>query len=148
MDEAVDVIVNMQLKFQQFYEFDILVPQIQFIIRVLDISVCHRDRYAQCQTVQGTVNTSQVQFLGGWSRPAPLQRQVPGMVLTVQITVVVPQLQSTDVAVDISVVAQRQLPISLFTAVNMQRQVPTVLGVQTVRKTMEFPQLHAGESSF
>ena len=36
MDKAVDVPVNMQLK---FHEFDILVPQIQFIVRVLDISV-------------------------------------------------------------------------------------------------------------
>ena len=55
-----------------------------------------------------------------------MQRQVQWMFLTVQITVVVPQLQSIEVAVDISVVAQRQLPVVLFTAVNMQRQVPGV----------------------
>ena len=51
---------DMQLKFQQFYEFDFLVLQIQFIVRVLEVSVCHR----QVRTVQGTVKTSQVQFLG------------------------------------------------------------------------------------
>ena len=56
--------MDMQVKFEQFYEFDFLVPQIQFIVRALEISVCHRDRFAQCQTVQGAVKTSQVQFLG------------------------------------------------------------------------------------
>ena len=122
VDKAVDVLVNLQLKFQQFYEFDILVPQIQFMD---DSSVFHRDRYAQCQTVQGTVNTS----------------QVPGMVQTVQRTVVVPQLQSIDVAVDISVVARRQLPVWLFAAVNMQRQVPAVLGEHHVQKTIDCPQV-------
>ena len=63
--QAVRIPLDMQLKFQLCYEFDFLVPQIQFIVSVLEISVCHRDRNAQCQTVQGTVKTSQVQFLGG-----------------------------------------------------------------------------------
>ena len=49
-----DVSVIMQLKFQQSSEF-VFVPQIQFIVRVLDISVLHRARYAQCQTLQQTV---------------------------------------------------------------------------------------------
>ena len=70
--------------------------------------------------------------------PVVAQRQVPGMVLTVQITVVVPQLQSFDVAVDISVVAQRQLPVWEFTAVNMQRKVPAVLGELLVQKKQIF----------
>ena len=60
-----------------------------------------------------------------------------------------PRVQFLDkVVVDIPVAAQRQLPVWEFTAVNTHRQVPAVLGVQTVRKAMEFPQLHAGESSF
>ena len=102
---VVDVPVNMQLKFQQFCEFDIPVPQIQFIVRVLDISVVPQ-RQVQCSTVHG---------------PVVVQRQVPGMVLTVLITVEVPQSQFIDVAANISVAAQRHLPVWVFT-------VPAVLG--------------------
>ena len=46
---VVDVSWIMQLKFQQSFEY-IIVPQILFIVRVLDIF----SRSARCQTVQGT----------------------------------------------------------------------------------------------
>ena len=39
VDQTVDVPVTMLHKFQQFHEFGILVPQLQFIDTVLDISV-------------------------------------------------------------------------------------------------------------
>ena len=72
--------------------------------------------------MQGTVKTSQAQFLVRLVAPVVVQRQVPGMG-TVEIAVVVPQLQFI---VDISVVAQRKPLVSLFIAVIMQRQAPTV----------------------
>ena len=59
---VVSVSVIMQLKFQHSFEF-VIVPLIQFIVRVLEISACRRDRYAQCQTVQKT-GDSTAQFLG------------------------------------------------------------------------------------
>ena len=52
-----------------------------------------------------------MQFWVRLAVPVVAQRQVPGMVLTVQITVMVPQLQFIDVAVEISFAAQRQLPV-------------------------------------
>ena len=119
VDKAVDVPVNMQLKFQQFCEFDILVPQIQFIVRVPDISVCHRDRYAQCQTVQGTVKTSQVQFLGEVGRARCCARG----------------------GASVAVYRRGRCPVWLFTAVNIQRHVPAVLGEHPVQKTKNFPQV-------
>ena len=63
-----DVPVNMQLKFQQFYEFDILVPQFQFIVRVLDISAVPQRQVRTVPNCAGTVKTSQVQFLGDVGR--------------------------------------------------------------------------------
>ena len=57
-----DVPLIMQLKFQQPFMF-VIVPQLQFIVRVLDISVLR-------QTVQGTVQPSQVRSWCGWSRPS------------------------------------------------------------------------------
>ena len=48
-----------------------VVPQIQFNDRVVDFPVVCRDGYAQCKTVQQTVEISQVQFLA-WLSTRPL----------------------------------------------------------------------------
>ena len=54
--------VIMQPEFQQSFLFIFLkVPQIRFLIRAPDIPVVCRDGYAQCITVQNTVEISQVQ---------------------------------------------------------------------------------------
>ena len=46
---AVDVPVTMQLKFQQYLQYVFVkVPQIQFIVRLCEHSVLHRDGYSQC----------------------------------------------------------------------------------------------------
>ena len=136
VDNAVDVPVIMQLRFQQFCEFNILVPGIQFIVRVLDISVLPQRQVRTVPNCAGDREDFTGAVLGWLVAPVVVQRQVPGMVLTVQVTVVVPQLQSIGVAVDISVVAQRKLPVSLFTVVNMQRQVPAVW-VSTLCRQMQ-----------
>ena len=47
--QAVDVPVTMLDKFQQFYEFDILVPHLQFIDRVLDIAVMLQRQLCWCE---------------------------------------------------------------------------------------------------
>ena len=73
-----DVSVIMQLKFKQFYEFDIFVPQILFIVRALDISVmpqrqvrtvpnCAGDSEDFTGAVLGgfTVEVFQIQFIDG-----------------------------------------------------------------------------------
>ena len=46
-------------------------PQVQFFARVLDIPAACRDWYAQCKTVQQTMEISQVQFLA-WLSTRPL----------------------------------------------------------------------------
>ena len=48
------------------------------------------------------------------------------MCWTVLKTVEVPQLRFVIVVVDITVAAQRQLPVWVFTAVNMQRQASAI----------------------
>ena len=59
-----DVPAIMQLVFQQSKMYmKLVVPQIQFFARVLDIPAACRDWYAQYNTVQQTVEISQVQFL-------------------------------------------------------------------------------------
>ena len=77
----------------------------------------------------------------------PLWCKTGAWCAALQKTVEVQQLWLEVVVVDIPVATQTQLPVWEFTSVTMQRQVPAVLGVQTVRKTMEFPQLRAGTSS-
>ena len=62
-----DVPAIMQLMFQQS-KMKLVVPQIQFLDRVVDIPAVCRDWYAQCKTVQQTVEISQVQFLVGCRR--------------------------------------------------------------------------------
>ena len=62
-----DVPAIMQLMFQQS-KMKLVVPQIQFFDRVVDIPAVCRDWYAQCKTVQQTVEISQVQFLVGCRR--------------------------------------------------------------------------------
>ena len=88
-----------------------------------------------------------VHFLG-MVVSCPLWCKTGAWCAALQKTVEVPQLRLVVVVVDIPVATQRQLPVWGFTAVNVQRQVPAVLGVQAVRKSMESAQLHAGESSF
>ena len=47
---AVDVLVTTQLKFQQSLQYVFVkVPQIQFIVRLCEHSVVHRDGYSQCK---------------------------------------------------------------------------------------------------
>ena len=53
----------MQHEFEQSLSLVTVVPQIQFNDRVVDFPVVCRDGYAQCKTVQQTVEISQVQFL-------------------------------------------------------------------------------------
>ena len=55
--------VIMQRQFQQFVE--LFVPLVQFVDRMVDIPAAFRSWYAQCTSVQQTVEISQVQFLGG-----------------------------------------------------------------------------------
>ena len=62
-----DVPAIMQVMFQQS-KMKLVMPQIQFFARVLDILAACRDWYAQCKTVQQTVGISQVQFLVGCRR--------------------------------------------------------------------------------
>ena len=64
-----DVPAIMQLVFQQSKMM--VVPRIQFFARVLDIPTACRDWYAQCKTVQQTVEISQVQFFV-WLSTRPL----------------------------------------------------------------------------
>ena len=73
------------------------------------------------------MKTTQVQFLGEvLVAPVVVQRQVPGLVRTVQIIV----------GAAVSVVAQRQLPVWVFAAVSMQRQVPLFCA-----ENVDFPQV-------
>ena len=59
-----DVLATMQLVFQQSKMYmKLVVLQIQFFARVLDIPAACTDWHAQCNTVQQTVEISQVQFL-------------------------------------------------------------------------------------
>ena len=52
----------MQLKFQQSFVVSVDVPQIPFIDRVVDLSVVHRDRDAQCKLCRRP-EIRQVQFM-------------------------------------------------------------------------------------
>ena len=70
-----DVPVVMQPVFQQFSEF--LLPQFQFLVRVLDILLCHRDGYA-------------VQSLG-WLLRARCCATTGAMVVVVRVLFVFPQ---------------------------------------------------------
>ena len=96
----------LQFRFQQSFEF-IIVPQIQFIVRVLDIAVmpqslectvsnCAGDRAAPTGAVLGMVVDT----------PVVVQRQVPWQGKEVK-TMEVPQLRIVVVVVDNPVVAQR-----------------------------------------
>ena len=90
---VVDVPVIISDKFQQsiVYE-DVEVPQIQFIDRVVDLSVVLQRRVPTVQTVQKTGEIPQLQFLDRCQ------------VGTEQKTVEVPQLQCSDKVDDVPVV--------------------------------------------
>ena len=66
-------------KFLQSKEFDLVVPQIQFIFRVWDIPVVQRRGARTVQLLQKTGDsTVQVQFLGAVDKPVVVQRHAPG----------------------------------------------------------------------
>ena len=66
-----DVLVIMQLVFQQFYQFEFLkVPQIQFIDRVLDIPVATQRRGAHSANCAGKRRDSAGAVFGQGSGPS------------------------------------------------------------------------------
>ena len=78
-----DVPAIMQLEFQQFKPYENQEePQIQFIIRALDVPVVTQMWVPTVQTVQRYVNIPQVQFLRGCRRARCCARQVHGSVST------------------------------------------------------------------
>ena len=62
---AVDVPAIFSDKFQQFKGFDLIVPQIQFILRVQDILVVQQRRVPQCK-LQKTQRFHGGTVLGGY----------------------------------------------------------------------------------
>ena len=56
-------------------------------------------------------------------------------------------MQFIDV-VDIPVVAQRQILVWVFTAVNTQRQVLAVLSEHSAQKTVDFPQVQCFSAAY
>ena len=92
---VVDVPVLFSDKFLQSKEFDLIVPQIQFIFRVWDIRVVEQRRVHTVRIVHKT-GDSPGAVLGRMSTcPLVCKRQVLG-VQTVQKTLEVPQLQFID----------------------------------------------------
>ena len=95
---VVDVAVIMQLELQQSLPNDSeMVPQSQFLHRVLDIPVACRDGCPQCKTVQNTVEIPQVQCLVV-DDPEIMNRHVPPVlrlsrVQSVQKAIEIPQLR-------------------------------------------------------
>ena len=106
------VLVIMQLEFQQSFLFVVLLPQIQFKIRVRDSPVACRESTHSvklCTTRESPQCSSSVRL---WTRPscATTGADSPDSAKYVEL----PQMQFLTV-VDIPVVAQRQIPWSANT---------------------------------
>ena len=95
-----DVSVTMQLKFQQSTVEFFMVPQLQFIDRVV-VQMLHRDRYT-VHTVQKSVEVAQVQSLDWLAHLLLSNDRCLGW--TEQKTVEVQQLQCSDKVNDVPVV--------------------------------------------
>ena len=76
---VVDVPVTMLLEFQQSLPIESeMVPQIQFIARLLNFQLCHREEYAQCKLCRKP-EIPQCSFLSEVvDAPVVVQRPVPG----------------------------------------------------------------------
>ena len=114
-------------------------PQIQFIVRVLVTSVLPQRQVRTVPNCAGDRAAFTFAVLGALVAPVVVQRQVLGRGLLK--TVEVPQLRFAVLVVDFPGVAQRQPSVSLFIAVNMQRQVPAVWVSTLYQKTEDFPQV-------
>ena len=126
---VVTSLVTMQYKFQQFHEFHILVPHLQFIDRVFDITVMSQRQVRTVPNCAEERRDSTAQFLGMvFHVPVVMQRLVPRVLQTVllpckcrscslstAVHTLVGALRcrscSLSTAVDVPVVAQRQIPM-------------------------------------
>ena len=76
---AVDVPVTMQLKFQQYMQYVFVkVPPIQFIVRLCEHSVLHRDGYSQCMLCRNRRIPHRAVLGTVVDAPVVVLRQVPG----------------------------------------------------------------------
>ena len=153
LDKVVDAPVTMLHKFQQSFEF--LVPQTQFIFRLLVFQLCRRDRYPKCSPSRRLFtcpllcsdrirccSSSQVVDI-----PVVIQRLIP-MVETVQMITQIPQLHYFS-RWSMSLLRSLTSKLWWFRSCCSSKVVfiPVVTQwlifmVQTVQKTPEIPQAH------